>query len=88
MLEKTLEIHLKHSESTIQVGCPIFAPTPGVAALHRCATQAEEDLERIANHPYFETVYHTRLVWDLCVALWGQLNEFMDTEGMEQDRIR
>ena len=84
MLEKSLEIQLKHSEMTIESGSPVFVPTPGVASLHRCAEQAQEDEERIANHPYAATVCHTRMVWDLCVALWGRLNDFVMDEGKIQ----
>ncbi|XP_052793615.1 nuclear pore complex protein Nup98-Nup96-like [Mya arenaria] len=75
-----LEIQLVHSRSSLEGECPVFAPTPGVEALHQYAERNQEELKNLSGHQDEDSVQHMGMVWDLCVALWGNLPEFKDLE--------
>ncbi|XP_077197228.1 nuclear pore complex protein Nup98-Nup96 isoform X2 [Paroedura picta] len=68
-----LEIKLKHSTVHMDEPCPFLAPNPGVTAVHEYAAWAREasgdteEREAVAKH--------WCLVWTLCEALWGRLQE-------------
>ncbi|KAK3588728.1 hypothetical protein CHS0354_019194 [Potamilus streckersoni] len=82
--EEMLLIQLDHSKSNMENGCPVFAPAMGVEALHQYAKQIKEDIAKTGSHPDAQTLHHMRDVWELCVALWGKLTEFMDMD-VEED---
>ncbi|WAQ99160.1 NUP98-like protein [Mya arenaria] len=42
-----LEIQLVHSRSSLEGECPVFAPTPGVEALHQYAERNQEELKNL-----------------------------------------
>uniref|UniRef100_A0A1B6CZW3 Nuclear pore complex protein Nup98-Nup96 n=2 Tax=Clastoptera arizonana TaxID=38151 RepID=A0A1B6CZW3_9HEMI len=69
-IESHLEIALEHSIQDIDDnGCPVFAPKPGNEALHAHSMNAQ-NLVLVDTDPVLVTSYE---VWDLCVALWGNL---------------
>lgn len=69
-MEGHLVIQLEHSTKGEEDGCPIIAPAPGVDALHaHCLLAASEDIDADGD---FAT--YCRQVWELCVALWGNLS--------------
>ena len=45
--ERALEIQLDHSASSLEGGCPLFVPSPGVDALHQYAQLSEKQQEDI-----------------------------------------
>ncbi|XP_053400747.1 nuclear pore complex protein Nup98-Nup96-like [Mercenaria mercenaria] len=79
-----LEIQLVHSRSTKEGNCPVFTPSLGVEALHQYAERNQDELETLGSHPDESSVKHMGMVWDLCVALWGNMPEFKDME-IERD---
>ncbi|XP_064636233.1 nuclear pore complex protein Nup98-Nup96-like isoform X2 [Lineus longissimus] len=82
---KSLSIHLKHSRLDVDGELPVFAPEEGVEALHEYAKQLEEEKENIGSHPDAACVHHTSLVWDLCVALWGDLPLYTFDDDTDRD---
>ncbi|XP_061596390.1 nuclear pore complex protein Nup98-Nup96 isoform X2 [Cololabis saira] len=73
VLQRPLEIHLKHSSVGIPDGsaCPLVQPLAGVAALHEYAEWITDlnDQQRDAE-PLLDNWAE---VWTLCEALWGHL---------------
>ncbi|KAK9402698.1 nuclear pore complex protein Nup98-Nup96 [Crotalus adamanteus] len=69
-----LEIKLKHSTVHLDDPCPLLAPNPGVAAIHDYAAWASEACED-AEEQEGGVARAWALVWRLCEALWGHLQE-------------
>lgn len=69
-IEEHLEIALEHS---IQNGgtsrCPMFAPKSGISGLHAHCNLAQRFAQSEIS-PLFTVSCH---IWELCVALWGNL---------------
>ncbi|XP_041462451.1 nuclear pore complex protein Nup98-Nup96-like isoform X3 [Lytechinus variegatus] len=74
MYERSLEVELDHSMCSTAQPCPAFAPQSGIDALHRYAKESVTDKKEGTGYDP-ELLEHTRLVWALMVALWGQLPE-------------
>ncbi|XP_048244213.1 nuclear pore complex protein Nup98-Nup96-like isoform X2 [Haliotis rufescens] len=74
--EEMLDVQLENSQRDTDGGCPLFVPSPGVDSLHQYAQLGEKLLEENSGHPDESSVDHIRMVWNLCVALWGNLPEF------------
>ncbi|KAL4230158.1 Nuclear pore complex protein Nup98-Nup96 [Mactra antiquata] len=75
-----LEIQLVHSRSTKEGQCPVFTPSLGVEALHQYAESNHDELESLGGHPDEASIKHMGMIWDLCVALWGNLPELKDLD--------
>lgn len=82
-IEEHLEIALEHS---IQDGgtnkCPVFAPKSGVDSLHAHCSLAQR-LAQSEISPLFTESCH---VWELCVALWGNLVDLPQHEPPESHK--
>lgn len=82
-IEEHLEIALEHS---IQDGgidrCPVFAPKSGVDNLHAHCSLAQR-LAQSEINPLFTVSCH---VWELCVALWGNLVDLPQHEPPESHK--
>ncbi|XP_050416506.2 nuclear pore complex protein Nup98-Nup96 isoform X1 [Patella vulgata] len=68
-----LSIQLKNSVNTIDNGCPLFATQRGVTALHEYSTLTDKTLKDLKWHPDEGTIQHMSMVFNLCVALWGNM---------------
>jgi hypothetical protein len=68
-LEGHLYIQLQYCEFKLEDDCPLLVPCAGVDALHaHCAL-----VDRLSlNHTDALLAYSSQ-VWNLCVALWGNL---------------
>lgn len=75
-----MEVQLDHSVSDKQGDVPVFSPALGVEALHEYANRNKQELENIAGHPDEASIQQMGMVWDLCVALWGNMPEFKDID--------
>ena len=47
MAEQFLKVQFENSESTVEHGCPIFVPRPGVEGLHSFAEHARQHYQSI-----------------------------------------
>uniref|UniRef100_A0A3B4AT94 Nuclear pore complex protein Nup98-Nup96 n=1 Tax=Periophthalmus magnuspinnatus TaxID=409849 RepID=A0A3B4AT94_9GOBI len=74
VLERPLEICLKHCRIVSSERCPFVQPQNGVAALHEYAQWAAEVSERHGS------------AWTLCEALWGRLSPSDQDAGLDLDR--
>uniref|UniRef100_A0A8C6U9S7 Nuclear pore complex protein Nup98-Nup96 n=1 Tax=Neogobius melanostomus TaxID=47308 RepID=A0A8C6U9S7_9GOBI len=73
VLQRPLDICLKHSRIVSSEHCPFVQPQNGVAALHEYAQWAAEVSER---HGSAEpALADWREAWTLCEALWGRLSD-------------
>ncbi|KAK7096689.1 nuclear pore complex protein Nup98-Nup96-like [Littorina saxatilis] len=78
--EQLLEIALANSRVGKEAGCPVAAPAPSTDALHRYADNSAANTV-LESHGDAGTQLQMRLVWQLCVALWGNPPELEeDTE--------
>ncbi|KAG8284509.1 Nuclear pore complex protein Nup98-Nup96 [Homalodisca vitripennis] len=76
-IEKHLDIALKHSlfsESESEV-CPRVAPRAGVEALHAHSLLAQEDFTHSTVDDVSAFLLTSRQIWELCVALWGNISD-------------
>ena len=64
---------MDNSKTTKEDGCPHFAPSMGVEALHEYAEQSQQDKHDTEGHPDCSVISHMSTVFDLCVSLWGNL---------------
>lgn len=76
-MEEHLEIALEHSLISNDKECPQAAPKAGVASLHAHCAQAQR--AALANPNTFQLT--SCQVWELCVALWGNLPD-LDSRGI------
>lgn len=76
-IEEHLEIALRHSLFSEGEVCPQVAPRAGVNALHSHCDLAQR-AALFQSEPFFVTSCH---VWQLCVALWGNLPD-LDSHGV------
>ncbi|XP_033833851.1 nuclear pore complex protein Nup98-Nup96 isoform X2 [Periophthalmus magnuspinnatus] len=84
VLERPLEICLKHCRIVSSERCPFVQPQNGVAALHEYAQWAAEVSER---HGSVQPVLNDwREAWTLCEALWGRLSPSDQDAGLDLDR--
>lgn len=66
-ITRHLAIQLEHSTKGEEDGCPLIAPQAGVNALHaHCLLASREE-------PQNNFELYCQQVWELCVALWGNL---------------
>lgn len=77
--ERLLTTALYNSKMSVESGCPVATPLLTPDALHRYAAESVEHVPR-ENHCDWETQTQMRLVWELCVALWGSPPELDDDE--------
>ncbi|KAL8559558.1 hypothetical protein ACOMHN_018721 [Nucella lapillus] len=78
--EELLEIALANSRMGQEGGCPVATPIPTTAALH-CYAQASAHRAQPEKHRDSPMQHQMQLVWQLCVALWGNPEELdQDTE--------
>jgi nuclear pore complex protein Nup98-Nup96 len=68
-LEGHLRIQLQYCDSQLEGDCPLLTPRAGVDALHaHCALADQLSLDQTG-----ATLAYASQVWNLCVALWGNL---------------
>ncbi|XP_048584697.1 nuclear pore complex protein Nup98-Nup96 isoform X1 [Nematostella vectensis] len=73
---QALEVELEHcTSSQASDGCPFFEPTPGTKALHQHADVAKKNQETQGSSSSRDVAFQHSLVWDLVVALWGDLGD-------------
>ncbi|XP_075227929.1 nuclear pore complex protein Nup98-96 [Lycorma delicatula] len=73
-IEEHLDVALNYSIIGEEDGCPVFAPAAGNAALHAHCRVPHSD-------PGFESI------WELCVALWGDLPDSVDADEESHQRV-
>ncbi|CAL1530884.1 unnamed protein product [Lymnaea stagnalis] len=78
--EELLKIQLDNSRGSIEDGCPVFVPEPGVEALHKLADYIKDNLGEMSSHPDLKVQEHMKMVLRLCVALWGKLPDSGDLD--------
>lgn len=78
-----LKVSLRHSLGADEKGCPTFTPSRGVGALHDYATMVRQDLEQKLSTD-LTSLEHTCQVFELMVALWGQLEGTEDDEDVDK----
>lgn len=67
-IKEHLKIQLNNSNRGEEDGCPLIVPKPGVEALHaHCNFAADQEPENSFD-------LYCLQVWELCVALWGNLS--------------
>ncbi|CAG5118199.1 unnamed protein product, partial [Candidula unifasciata] len=81
--ENMLNIQLDQSQFSLEDGCPLFVPQPGVEALHRLADCVADGLAEINSHPDASVQLQMKRVLCLCVALWGKILQAPDLEKDE-----
>ncbi|XP_022108489.1 nuclear pore complex protein Nup98-Nup96-like isoform X2 [Acanthaster planci] len=81
--ERSLDVQLRHSRSSSQQSCPVFAPQRGVDCLHHYAKTALRDVQDELTAD-LDTLNHSLLVWKLLVALWGRLPH-QDAQELDPD---
>ncbi|RUS87265.1 hypothetical protein EGW08_004945 [Elysia chlorotica] len=86
--EELLEVQLKHARVTVEENCPRFIPAPGVDALHQLADRVRAQLPHMESHPDRLVQSHMDSVFELCVALWGNLPQADDLEKDDGYRER
>ncbi|XP_041359202.1 nuclear pore complex protein Nup98-Nup96-like [Gigantopelta aegis] len=86
--EEMLRIQLENSVKSDENGCPVFTPNLGVKALHEYAAHGEEAVKELCGHPDQDGFDHIRMVWNLCVALWGNLPELREPDTSEYSKCQ
>ncbi|XP_071847086.1 nuclear pore complex protein Nup98-Nup96-like isoform X3 [Apostichopus japonicus] len=76
-----LKVNLAHSLGAEEKGCPTFTLSRGVGAIHDYASMVHKDVEQKLSRDLV-SLEHSRQVFDLLVALWGQME---DQEEEEED---
>ncbi|KAG8230236.1 hypothetical protein J437_LFUL010864 [Ladona fulva] len=74
-------------EPDLNVPCPRFLPRPGkdIIHAHHELAHSEEGDDIDPEYPEYHLSSYSRLVWDLCCALWGRLPELED--DLEEEKI-
>ncbi|XP_074651968.1 nuclear pore complex protein Nup98-Nup96-like [Tubulanus polymorphus] len=74
---KALDIQLDRSQLECENNetCPKISPLNGIECLHKYAEQLQQEAEQIGDHHDAGHVLHSKLVWQLCVALWGDMDD-------------
>ncbi|BFZ15130.1 hypothetical protein BsWGS_18167 [Bradybaena similaris] len=81
--EDMLNIQLDQSQVSLEDGCPLFVPQPGVEALHQLADCVAQGLVEMNSHPDASVQLQMKRVLCLCVALWGKLLQEPDLDKDE-----
>ncbi|PIK59287.1 putative nuclear pore complex protein [Apostichopus japonicus] len=74
-----LKVNLAHSLGAEEKGCPTFTLSRGVGAIHDYASMVHKDVEQKLSRDLV-SLEHSRQVFDLLVALWGQLEDQEEEE--------
>lgn len=88
--ERLLSTALDNSRVNVEQGCPVAAPLLTTDALHRYASESAACSPK-ESHPDSATQTQMRLVWELCVALWGsppELEDDTETGGYAECQAR
>ena len=90
-LEEWLKVCLEHSNITLQKNendpdcVPLFEPNDGVDMLTAFAEEAEHQAQVDGSNDYKAARKEAKQVWDLMVALWGDLPFLPDRENSEME---